>query len=65
MITPRQIPLSLPHRAALDRADFLVGAANAADALDRSWPDPVAERLDGIRLRHDPTGMFRGVTARR
>ena len=40
MITPRQIPLSLPHRAALDRADFLVGAANAgAIALIDRWPD--------------------------
>jgi chromosomal replication initiation ATPase DnaA len=40
MITPRQIPLSLPHRAALDRADFLVGAANAAAiALIDRWPD--------------------------
>jgi chromosomal replication initiation ATPase DnaA len=37
---PRQIPLSLPHRAALDRADFLVGAANAAAiALIDRWPD--------------------------
>jgi chromosomal replication initiation ATPase DnaA len=37
---PRQLPLSLPHRAALDRADFLVGAANAkAIALIDRWPD--------------------------
>ena len=36
----RQIPLSLPHRASFDRADFLTGAANAAaiGLIDR-WPD--------------------------
>lgn len=35
-----QIPLSLPHRAALGHADFLVGAANAeALALVDRWPD--------------------------
>jgi chromosomal replication initiation ATPase DnaA len=35
----RQIPLSLPHRPGLDRADFLVGAANAAAiALIDRWP---------------------------
>jgi hypothetical protein len=59
-LVDRMQPWSTGHH----QANF-VGAANAADALDRSWPDPVAERLDGIRLRHDPTGMFRGVTARR
>jgi chromosomal replication initiation ATPase DnaA len=37
---PRQLPLSLPHRAGLDRADFLTGAANAeAIALIDRWPD--------------------------
>jgi chromosomal replication initiation ATPase DnaA len=37
---PRQIPLSLPHRPGLDRADFLVGDANAAAiALIDRWPD--------------------------
>lgn len=36
----RQIPLSLPHRASFDRADFLTGAANAeAIALVDRWPD--------------------------
>lgn len=37
--TARQIPLTLPHRAAMTRADFLVGAANAeAAALIDGWP---------------------------
>ena len=37
---PRQLPLSLPHRAGLDRADFLTGTANAeAIALIDRWPD--------------------------
>lgn len=36
----RQIPMSLPHRASFDRADFLVGAANAeAIAVVDRWPD--------------------------
>src|SRR5690606_37804199 len=35
----RQLPLSLPHRAAMTRADFLVGAANArAISLIDGWP---------------------------
>jgi chromosomal replication initiation ATPase DnaA len=36
---PRQLPLDLPHRAAMSRADFLVGAGNAAalEVIDR-WP---------------------------
>jgi chromosomal replication initiation ATPase DnaA len=35
----RQLPLSLPHRAAMTRADFLVGAGNAqAAALVDAWP---------------------------
>ena len=36
----RQLPLALPHGAAMGRADFLVGAANAAaiGVIDR-WPD--------------------------
>jgi chromosomal replication initiation ATPase DnaA len=35
----RQLPLSLPHRVAMTRADFLVGAANArAIALIDAWP---------------------------
>ena len=36
---PRQLPLNLPHKAALSRADFLVGAANRAaiELIDR-WP---------------------------
>jgi chromosomal replication initiation ATPase DnaA len=35
----RQLPLSLPHKAAMSRADFLVGAANrtAIELIDR-WP---------------------------
>jgi chromosomal replication initiation ATPase DnaA len=38
--SPRQLPLSLPHRAAMGRADFLVGAANEeAVALIDRWPD--------------------------
>jgi len=39
----RQLPLDLPHRAALERADFLVGAANEAAIriIDRwpQWPE--------------------------
>ena len=39
----RQLPLSLPHRAAMTRADYLVGDANraAATLVDGwpSWPD--------------------------
>jgi chromosomal replication initiation ATPase DnaA len=36
----RQLPLSLPHRAAMTRADFLVGAANArAIELIDGWPE--------------------------
>jgi chromosomal replication initiation ATPase DnaA len=35
----RQLPLSLPHRAAMTRADFLTGDANrAAIALVDGWP---------------------------
>ena len=36
---PRQLPLDLPHRAAMSRADFLVGAGNAGalGLIDR-WP---------------------------
>ncbi len=35
----RQLPLSLPHRAAMTRADFLTGDANrAAIALIDGWP---------------------------
>ena len=38
--TPRQLPLSLPHRPAMSRADFLVGEANrAALAMIERWPD--------------------------
>ena len=44
--TQRQIPMDLPHRAGMTRADFIVGAANAqAIALVDSWPawsSPVA-----------------------
>jgi chromosomal replication initiation ATPase DnaA len=37
---PRQLPLSLPYRASLSRADFLTGAANAeAIALIDAWPN--------------------------
>ena len=37
---PHQIPLSLPHQASFNRADFLTGAANAgAIALVDAWPD--------------------------
>ena len=36
---PRQLPLALPHRPAMARADFVVGAANqAAIALIDRWP---------------------------
>ncbi len=35
----RQLPLSLPHRAAMSRADYLVGDANrAAIAVVDQWP---------------------------
>ncbi|HVY19546.1 MAG TPA: hypothetical protein VHA70_05645 [Bauldia sp.] len=37
--TARQLPLTLPHRAAMTRADFLVGEANTrAIALVDAWP---------------------------
>lgn len=37
---PRQLPLALPHRPAMAREDFLVGAANyAAITLIDKWPD--------------------------
>jgi chromosomal replication initiation ATPase DnaA len=36
---PRQLPLDLPHRAAMSRADFLAGAGNAeALGLIDRWP---------------------------
>ncbi len=36
----RQLPLSLPHRAAMTRADYLIGAANrAAVAVIDAWPN--------------------------
>jgi len=42
---PRQLPLDLPHEAALSRDDFLVGASNRAafELLERwpEWPSPV------------------------
>ena len=42
----RQLPLSLPHSAAMTRADFIVGRANqsAIALIDRypDWPNPVA-----------------------
>lgn len=42
----RQLPLSLPHRPAMTRADFLVGAANReATALIDGWPDWPAPTL--------------------
>lgn len=38
--TPRQLPLVLPHEAALGRDDYLVGKSNrAAFELLGSWPD--------------------------
>lgn len=45
-MTVAQLPLDLPHRIALGREDFLVGAANqvAVALVDRwpDWPSPVA-----------------------
>lgn len=42
----RQLPLSLPHSAAMTREDFIVGRANqsAVALVDRhpDWPNPVA-----------------------
>ncbi|GAB4516305.1 MAG: DnaA regulatory inactivator HdaA [Roseibium sp.] len=42
---PRQLPLDLPHEAALSREDFLVGSSNRAafELLERwpDWPSPV------------------------
>ena len=39
-MTPAQLPLDLPHRAAVGREDFLVAEANkAAVALVDRWPD--------------------------
>ncbi len=38
--TPRQLPLALPHEAALGRDDYLVGKSNrAAFELLGAWPD--------------------------
>jgi chromosomal replication initiation ATPase DnaA len=47
------LPLSLPHRPSLGRADFLTGAANAAAVafVDR-WPDWPARPV----LLHGPAG---------
>jgi chromosomal replication initiation ATPase DnaA len=43
--TPRQLPLDLPHDAALGREDYLVGRSNRAayELLERwpDWPSPV------------------------
>lgn len=43
--TPRQLPLDLPHEAALGRDDYLVGNSNRAafELLERwpDWPSPV------------------------
>ncbi|MES0879227.1 AAA family ATPase [Roseibium sp. SCP14] len=43
--TPRQLPLVLPHEAALSRDDYLVGGSNRAafELLERwpDWPAPV------------------------
>lgn len=43
--TPRQLPLDLPHDAALGRDDYLVGRSNQAafELLERwpNWPSPV------------------------
>lgn len=43
--TPRQLPLELPHEAALSRDDYLVGGSNRAafELLERwpDWPSPV------------------------
>ncbi|WP_181703637.1 hypothetical protein [Chthonobacter albigriseus] len=37
---PKQLPLALPHEAALGRADFLVGESNAdATSFIDAWPD--------------------------
>lgn len=42
---PRQLPLILPHDAALSREDYLVGSSNTAafELLERwpNWPSPV------------------------
>ncbi len=42
---PRQLPLDLPHEAALSREDYLVGSSNRAayQLLERwpDWPSPV------------------------
>ena len=42
---PRQLPLELPHEAALSRDDYLVGGSNRAafELLERwpDWPSPV------------------------
>jgi hypothetical protein len=35
-----------------------VGRANGADALERSWTAEQHDRLDSIRGRHDPGGLF-------
>ena len=46
-----------PWRAPVDFINF-VGRANDAYAVEHSWTEEQNERLDGIRARHDPDGLF-------
>ncbi|TYC66773.1 hypothetical protein FMN63_11640 [Stappia sp. BW2] len=66
--TPRQLPLELPHEAALSRDDYLVGGSNRAafELLERwpDWPSPVvvlagpvgAGKTHLVRAFQDETG---------
>src|ERR1700722_6022462 len=44
-------------RAPVELINF-VGRANDADTVLRSWSPEDLDRLDAIRARHDPAGMF-------
>ncbi|WP_181707805.1 HdaA/DnaA family protein [Chthonobacter rhizosphaerae] len=58
---PKQLPLSLPHEAALGRADFLVGEANEdAAAFVDAWPDWPAS----VVLLIGPSGSGKSHLAR-
>ena len=46
-----------PWRAPVELINF-VGRANDADTVLRSWSPGDSDRLDAIRARHDPAGMF-------
>ena len=52
-----------PWRAPVTLVNF-VGRANGADAVVHSWTAEQHDRLDSIRARHDPDGLFPYAAAR-